>query len=89
MWYVRPAKPEISSLIRAFACRLKLLAEHHLEALSLKRGCKFSSESTVVKLPHCWKSHVTDHIIVTASEQIHLYSVSSYNIYSRTLVKSA
>ena len=35
----------------------KLLTEHHLEFLSLKGGCKGSSESTHVKLPHCWKSH--------------------------------
>ena len=68
---------------------VKLLTEHQLELLSLTGGCIGSSESTLVKMPHCWKSHVTSHIIVTASEQIHLYSVSSYNIYSRTLVKSA
>ena len=35
----------------------KLLAEHHLEFLSLKGGCKGSSESRHVKMPHCWKSH--------------------------------
>ena len=28
---------------------IKLLAEHHLEFLSLKGGCRGSSESTVVK----------------------------------------
>ena len=36
---------------------LKLLAEHHLEFLSLTGGCRGSSESTHVKMPHCWKSH--------------------------------
>ena len=36
----------------------KLLTEHHLEFLSLKGGCTGSSESTLVKMPHCWKSHV-------------------------------
>ena len=41
---------------------IKLLAEH-LEFLSLKGGCKGSSESTLVKMPHCWKSHVTAHIL--------------------------
>ena len=40
------------SLIRAFACRLniltvKLLTEHNLKILSLKRGCTGSSESGV------------------------------------------
>ena len=36
---------------------VKLLTEHHLEFLSLKGGCRGSSESTHVKIPHCWKSH--------------------------------
>ena len=34
---------------------VKLLTEHHLEFLSLKGGCTGSSESTLVKMPHCWK----------------------------------
>ena len=37
---------------------VKLLTEHHLEFLSLKGGCTGLSESTHVKMPHCWKSHV-------------------------------
>ena len=41
---------------------LRLLAKHHLEFLSLKGGCTGSSESTLVKLPHCWKSHVKVHL---------------------------
>ena len=36
---------------------VKLLTEHHLECLSLKEGCRGSSESTHVKMPNCWKSH--------------------------------
>ena len=36
----------------------KLLTEQHLEFLSLTGGCTGSSESTLVKMPHCWKSHV-------------------------------
>ena len=43
---------------------VKLLTEHHLEFLSLKGGCKGTSESTHVKMPHCWKSHVMAHIIL-------------------------
>ena len=35
---------------------VKLLTEHHLEFLSLKGGCTGASESTLVKMPHCWKS---------------------------------
>ena len=42
---------------------VKLLAEHHLDFLSLKGGCTGSSESTPVKRPHCWKSHVSAQII--------------------------
>ena len=37
---------------------VKLLTEHHLEFLSSKRGCTGLSESTLVKRPLCWKSHV-------------------------------
>ena len=42
---------------------VKLLIEHHLEFLSLKGGCRGSSEFTHVKMPHCWKSHASAHII--------------------------
>ena len=44
---------------------VKLLTEHHLEFLSLKGGCRGSSESTHVKMPHCWKSHATAQIYFT------------------------
>ena len=37
---------------------VKLLTEHHLEFLCLKGDCTGSSESTHVKIPHCWKSCV-------------------------------
>ena len=36
---------------------VKLLTEHHLGFLSLKEGCRGSSESTLVKMSNCWKSH--------------------------------
>ena len=36
---------------------VKLLTEHHLEFLSLKAGCTGSTESTLVKMSNCWKSH--------------------------------
>ena len=42
---------------------VKQLTEHHLGFLSLKGGCTGSSESTFVKIPHCWKSHVAAHIV--------------------------
>ena len=37
---------------------VKLQTEHHLEFLSLKGGCRGLSESTLVKMSNCWKSHV-------------------------------
>ena len=39
--------------------KVKLLAAHYLEFLSLKEGCTGLSESTLVKMLHCWKLHVT------------------------------
>ena len=42
---------------------VKLLTEHHFEFLSLKGGCTSSSESTHVKMPHCWKPHAAAHIL--------------------------
>ena len=46
---------------------VKLPTEQHLEFLSLKGGCTGSSESTFVKMPHCWKSHVVAYISFVAS----------------------
>ena len=37
---------------------VKLLTEQCLEFLSLKGDCTGPTESTLVKLAHCWKSHV-------------------------------
>ena len=39
-----------------------LLTEHHLEFLSLTEGYTGLSESTLAKMPHCWKSHVVAQI---------------------------
>ena len=53
---------------------VKLLTEHHLEFLSLKEGCTGSSESTLAKLPNCWKPHVVartqfgEYIYLTTNE---------------------
>ena len=43
---------------------VKLLTEHHLEFLSLKGGCRGSSESTLVKMSNCWKSHAAAQIFL-------------------------
>ena len=57
---------------------VKLLTEHHLEFLSLKGGCKGSSESTLVKMPHCWKSHVAAQMVI---ESVHTVRIGEYFDY--------
>ena len=47
---------------------VKLLTEHHLEFLSLKGGCRGSSESTLVKISNCWKSHAAAHVCFESPE---------------------
>ena len=44
---------------------VKLLTKHHLEFLTFKGGCIGSSESTLVKMCHCWKSHALAHLVLT------------------------
>ena len=41
---------------------VKLLPEQHLVFLSLKGVDTGSSESTHVKMPHCWEAHVVAHL---------------------------
>ena len=41
---------------------VKLLSEHDLEFLTLTGSCTGVSESTHVKMPHCWESHVKAHL---------------------------
>ena len=43
---------------RSLIMTVKLLIEQHVEFLSLAVGCVGSSESTHVKMSHCWKSHL-------------------------------
>ena len=63
---------------------VKLLTEHHLEFLSIKGGCKGSSESALVKLPHCLESHVKAHILFDFINltQVHNFTVSAQNIFT-------
>ena len=42
---------------------MRLLTEYHLEFLSLTEGCTGWSETTLVRVPHCWKSHVAAHFM--------------------------
>ena len=45
---------------------VKLLTEHDLKFLSLKRGCRGSSESSLVKMSSCWKSRAVAHFRTAA-----------------------
>ena len=45
---------------------VKLLTKHHLEFLSLKEA----TQASLVKMQHCWKSHVTAQISVAFTLQI-------------------
>ena len=49
---------------------LKLLPEHHLGVLSLKGGGTGSSESTLVKMSNCWKSHAVAPISTSYSKNL-------------------
>ena len=51
---------------------VKLLTENRLEFLSLKGGCTGPSESTHVKMPHCWKSHALAHFKLFSFHDINL-----------------
>ena len=62
---------------------VKLLTEHHLEFLILKGGCTGSSESTLVKMPHCWESHVTAQI--SKYNQIRQFSSSEQQTISSVI----
>ena len=42
---------------------VKLPTEHYLEFLSLKGGCRGLSESILVKMSNCWKSHAAAHLV--------------------------
>ena len=58
---------------------VKLLTEHHLEFLSLTEVCTGSSESTRVKIPHCYKSHAAVQMSCDASPY------KDYTIYEHLL----
>ena len=52
---------------------VKLHTENHLKFLGLKGGFTGSSESALVKMPHCWKSRVKAHIKATITGLQPLY----------------
>ena len=49
------------------------MTEHNLEFLSLKGGCTGSSESTLVKMPPCWKSRQGSIMILALFQPVMTY----------------
>ena len=68
---------------------IKLLTEHHLEFLGLKRGCTAKSESTLVKMPHCWKSHVIAYILLSSQVPNIMPHQRNIQINSPTVINSS
>ena len=62
---------------------VKLLTEHRLEFLSLKWGCTGSSESILVKMTHCWKSHGAAQMSVTS--KCHNHRAQTIPMHSKGL----
>ena len=66
---------------------IKLLTEHHLEFPSLKGDFSGSYESTLVKMPHCWESHVMAyllyfiHVLHSSGCHILFLLLKSWSIY--------
>ena len=60
-----------------YSMTVKLLTKQHFEFLSLKGGCTGWSESTLVKMPHRWKPHVTAHF----SRDFKQYSIANYSFH--------
>ena len=66
---------------------VKLLTEHNLEFLSLKGGCTCLSESTLVKMPHCWISHVAAPVLGVCEQQWRRLISASVNYHILTCYK--
>ena len=65
---------------------IKLLTEHHWEFLNLKGGCTGLYESTLVKMPHCWKSHVAARIVLVSLIMILIWHRSLYFLHGRLFI---
>ena len=71
MWFVRAAKAQTSlayaqsdqslCLSLEYSLTVQLPTKQNFEFLRLKVSYTGSSESTLDKIPHCWKSHVAAH----------------------------
>ena len=85
-----PLSDQSHCLSLEYSMTIKLLTEDYLEFLSLKGGCTGSSESKLVKMPHCWKSHVAAHMFGSRdpenSSQFSLSTLIGWCIYFRISV---
>ena len=73
------------SLIRDFASRLNILCIlSYWEFQRSKGGCIGSFESTLVKIPHCWKSQVRMSAQVRMSSRRGQGGVNSIKVDSKT-----
>ena len=72
---------EYSTSVLEYSTSVKLLTEHHLEFLCLKGGCTGLSASRLVKMPHCWTSHVTAHFAFGVSVCPYCWLPSSVTLF--------
>ena len=72
-----------------YSMSVKLLTKHHLEFLSLTASYTGSSESIHVKIPHCWKSHITAHIIFSKHSKYVNRCIDTALMHSLTLTHSS
>ena len=64
-----------------------LLTEHNLDLLSLKEGCTSSSESTLLKMPHCWKSHVAAQLLLLKTPSLYNVSLCKIKVFITAVLK--
>ena len=63
-----------------YSMTVKLLNKPHLRFLSLKGGCTCSSESTLVKMTHCWISRVTAHFLFSDGQRFNVQDGQRFNV---------
>ena len=66
-----------------YSMSVKLLTEHNLEFICLREGCTDSSDSTLVKMPRCWKSHVKAQCLMTTFHfRVFIYWYHTRSLYN-------
>ena len=53
-----------------YSMTVKLLTAHDLKFQNLKGDCTGSPQSTLVKMPHCWKPHMSQLNLLKKTKQI-------------------